>query len=96
MNPEVDELRQSVAREVEIARGPPIPGSEKAAAAAAVGDSIDVDGNDISDIQRLVEEREHRGELVAQRRGKDIEELMIGICVVWIMYMRFARRAEVG
>ncbi|WVO21992.1 mRNA 3'-end-processing protein RNA14 [Cryptococcus decagattii] len=94
LNPEVDELRQNVAREVEIARGPPIPGSEKAATAAAVGDSIDVDGNDISDIQRLVEEREQRGELVAQRRGKDVEELMIGISVVWIMYMRFARRAE--
>ncbi|OWZ63165.1 mRNA 3'-end-processing protein RNA14 [Cryptococcus neoformans] len=94
LNPEVDELRQNVAREIEIARGPPIPGSEKAAAAAAVGDSIDVDGNDISDIQRLVEEREQRGELVAQRRGKDIEELMVGISVVWIMYMRFARRAE--
>jgi len=52
--------------------------------------------NGVSDIVRLVEEREARGRMVAERRGKDVEELATAMSIVWIMYMRFVRRAEVG
>ncbi|ODO03341.1 hypothetical protein L198_02186 [Cryptococcus wingfieldii CBS 7118] len=93
LNPEVDQLRKEIVKEVEIARGPPIPNAEKAQSAAAAGD-VDMDGNDLQEIQKLVDERENRGRLVAERRGRDVDELMIGISVVWNMYMRFARRAE--
>ncbi|WVQ71644.1 hypothetical protein IAR50_001184 [Cryptococcus sp. DSM 104548] len=93
LNPEVDQLRIEVAKEVETARGPPIPNAEKVQSAAAAGD-VDMDGNDVQAIQKLVDEREERGRLVAERRGRDVEELMVGISVVWNMYMRFARRAE--
>lgn len=48
------------------------------------------------DAQALIEEREERGRLVAERRGKDVESLAAAIGVVWVMYMRFARRAEVS
>ena len=42
----------------------------------------------------LAEERETRGEFVAARRGKDVADLEACAGVVWVMYMRFARRAE--
>jgi len=46
------------------------------------------------EIARLVEEREARGKMVADRRGKDVDASSTAIGVVWVMYMRFARRAE--
>ncbi|WVQ78099.1 hypothetical protein IAT38_000180 [Cryptococcus sp. DSM 104549] len=90
LNPEVDDLRKKIAVEVEIARGPPIPGADTAVA----GGDVDMNGNETSEAQKLAEEREARGRLVAERRGKDVEQAMVGISMVWIMYMRFARRAE--
>ncbi|WVO12857.1 hypothetical protein L204_100465 [Cryptococcus depauperatus] len=92
LNPDVDELRNKTAREVQAAQGPPIPGAENAVV-GKIG-NLDEDSNEAQQIQVLVEEREKRGQLVAEARAKDVEELMISISVVWNMYMRFARRAE--
>ncbi|KAK8869830.1 hypothetical protein IAR55_000398 [Kwoniella newhampshirensis] len=83
--PEIDDLKKVIAQEVETARGPEIPGSN--------GGDVDMNGES-SEIAKLVEERDARGKLVAERRGKEVEELQIGLSLVWNMYMRFARRAE--
>lgn len=50
-------------------------------------------GPEVADAE-LAEERETRGKLVATRRGKDVADLAACAGVVWVMYMRFARRAE--
>jgi len=52
-----------------------------------------VKGPEVADAE-LAEERENRGKLVAARRGKDVADLEACVGVVWVMYMRFARRAE--
>jgi cleavage stimulation factor subunit 3 len=85
LSADIEKLKVTVAAEVDTARGPEIN------ATANVGD-IDMDG----EITRLVEEREERGKLVAERRGREVDELCTSAGVVWIMYMRFARRAEVS
>lgn len=84
---EVDELKTTIEAEVEAALGPEIPNSTQ------VGD----DDNDVSaETARLVSEREARGKAVRDSRGQEVEELQTAITVVWIMYMRFARRSEVS
>ncbi|WRT67126.1 uncharacterized protein IL334_004092 [Kwoniella shivajii] len=88
LSPEIDELRKVIEREVANAKGPEIPPP------AGLGNDITMDGDGISEYQRMVEERENRGKLVEERRGKEVEELMKGVNVGWIMYMRFARRVE--
>ncbi|OCF36522.1 hypothetical protein I316_01772 [Kwoniella heveanensis BCC8398] len=85
--PEIDGLKKTIAREVEAAKGPEIPNS------SSIGD-INMDGEGASEVQKMVEEREARGRLVEERRGKEVDELVRGVNVAWIMYMRFARRAE--
>ncbi|WWC69469.1 uncharacterized protein I206_103409 [Kwoniella pini CBS 10737] len=86
LTPEIDDLKKTIEREVEIAKGPEIP--------PAVGNDVNMDGDGISEHQKMVEERENRGKLVEERRGKEVEDLMKGVNVGWIMYMRFARRSE--
>jgi len=87
MSSEIEDLKSVVIVEVDAARGPEIP------LPANNGDII-MDGP--TDAELLVEERETRGKLVEERRGKDVAELATAAGVVWIMYMRFARRAEVS
>lgn len=82
LNVEIDELKLTVSKEVEIARGPEIP-----AAAHELN-------NEESDYARLVRERDERGRLVQERRGRDIDDAKAALGIVWVMYMRFARRAE--
>jgi cleavage stimulation factor subunit 3 len=84
LDTEIEELTATVAAEVEVARGPEIP----------IASAMEFDTGDDSDIGRLVREREDRGKLVQERRGKDIDEVKTATGVVWVMYMRFARRAE--
>jgi len=86
LDTEIEQLTEQVAAEVEVARGPAIP----------LASDPDFDNTEDSDVGRLVREREERGKLVQERRGKDIEEVKTALGVVWVMYMRFARRAEVG
>ncbi|WWD10146.1 hypothetical protein V865_008280 [Kwoniella europaea PYCC6329] len=86
LSPEIDDLKKVIEREVEMAKGPEIP--------PVAGGDITMDGDGLSEYQRMVEERENRGKLVEERRGKQLQELSRGINVGWIMYMRFARRAE--
>ena len=86
--PEIDELKASVAAEVDRARGPEINRPS--------ADEVAMNGDDgLAEVTKLIDERESRGKLVAERRGKDVMDLAIAVNVVWIMYMRFARRAEV-
>ncbi|ORY33805.1 hypothetical protein BCR39DRAFT_519303 [Naematelia encephala] len=84
LQPEIDELKITVAAEVDAARGPEIP--------APLDGTIDDEV--ASETARLIEEREARGRLVEERRGQDVDALATAASVVWIMYMRFARRAE--
>ncbi|KAL7423926.1 mRNA 3'-end-processing protein rna14 [Cryptotrichosporon argae] len=81
LNADIDTLKADVAAEIEAARGPEILAS---AHAAEEGDEL----------ARLIREREERGEDVAQRRAGEVVERATAASVVWIMYMRFARRAE--
>lgn len=83
LNTETEDMRVQVASEVEVARGPEIP----------VQADNDMNGEE-SDYARLVREREERGKLVQERRGKDIENSKTAAGIVWVYYMRFARRAE--
>lgn len=85
---DLDEFKLTVAAEIDIARGPEIP-----APPSGLGD---IEMNDGTDVARLIEEREMRGNEVAERRGRDVESVATTFSVAWIMYMRFARRAEVG
>lgn len=87
VNAEIDELKVTVAAEVERARGPEIP----AQPTSEVGNDAEE-----SDVARMVRERNERGRLVQERRGKDVEEAKTAAGVVWVMYMRFARRSEVS
>jgi cleavage stimulation factor subunit 3 len=83
----VDELKSTIEAEVNAARGPEI--------SAPVG-GVDDEMNGVDEAARLVEEREARGKLVLERRGREVSEVETAIGVVWVMYMRFARRSEVS
>jgi cleavage stimulation factor subunit 3 len=87
LNPEIDDLKKKVEQEIETAKGPEIVQPQ--------GGDVDMIGDELSEVQKLIEERENRGNLVAERRGKDVQDLATAVGVVWVMYMRFARRAEV-
>ncbi|KAK4688663.1 cleavage stimulation factor subunit 3, partial [Tremellales sp. Uapishka_1] len=77
--PEIDELKVQVAADVAVAKGPEINALP--------------DGDEMA-VTRLQEERENRGKKVADTLGIGVDEAMAGLSLVWIMYMRFARRAE--
>ena len=87
--PDIDELKNIVSAEVDVARGPEI-------IAPSIDNNGDIEMNGRSEISKLVEEREARGQMVAERRGKDVDEMATAMGVIWVMYMRFARRAEVS
>jgi cleavage stimulation factor subunit 3 len=87
LSTEVDELKSTIDAEVNAARGPEI--------SAPVG-GVDDEMNGADEAARLVEEREARGKLVLERRGREVSEVETAIGVVWVMYMRFARRSEVS
>jgi cleavage stimulation factor subunit 3 len=77
-----DEANRMMGPEINPAAVPPAPSPEEE------------DQRD-AEIQRLVDERLSRGEPVLARRQKEVDDLKTAISLVWIMYMRFARRAEV-
>lgn len=93
LNKEVEELQIQVEQEINIARGPDIPLETNGAAGNGNSMDMDVDG-EMSHAQKMIEERDARVKLVTERRGKDVEDVKKAIGVVWVMYMRFARRAE--
>lgn len=89
LSTDVDELKEVIVQEVAIAKGPEIPQPQ--------AEGMDVDGEGPqATYNRLTDEREERGRLVQERRGREVEELCTAMGVVWVMYMRFARRAEVS
>ena len=86
---DIDELTETIAREVIVAKGPEIPRPQ--------GDGMDIDGEGPqARYNTLNDEREERGRLVEERRGKEVEELAMAMGVVRVMYMRYKRRAEVS
>lgn len=85
VNVEIDDLTKQVEREIEIARGPEVP--------ITAQHDLEIDGEE-SDVARLVREREERGKAVAHRRKHDVDAAKTAAGIAWVMYMRFARRAE--
>jgi cleavage stimulation factor subunit 3 len=77
LNTDIDKLKLTVAAEVDNARGPEIN------TVASVGD-VDLDG----EIARLVEEREDRGKMVAERRGKEVDELCTSASMDYVHAVR--------
>lgn len=86
---DMDALNDRIAQEVIAAKGPEIP--------RPATDGMDIDGEGpMAVYNRVMDEREERGRLVSERRGKEADELRNAMGVVWVMYMRYARRAEVS
>jgi cleavage stimulation factor subunit 3 len=86
---DIDVLTETIAREVIVAKGPEIPRPQ--------GEGMDIDGEGPqARYNALSDEREERGRLVQERRGREVEELAMAMGVVWVMYMRYTRRAEVS
>ena len=83
---EVEELQKTVAAEVEAARGPEIPDAPQ-----TTDDEIQMSDQ----MARLVQERETRGKMVEERRGKEVKDIENAISITWVMYMRCTRRSEV-
>ncbi|KAI9638306.1 putative cleavage stimulation factor, 77kDa subunit [Dioszegia hungarica] len=84
---DMDALNDRIAQEVIAAKGPEIP--------RPATDGMDIDGEGpMAVYNRVMDEREERGRLVSERRGKEADELRNAMGVVWVMYMRYARRAE--
>lgn len=83
---EVEELQKTVAAEVEAARGPEIPNAPQ-----NTDDEIQMSDQ----MARLVQERENRGKMVEERRGKEVKDIEHAISITWVMYMRCTRRSEV-
>ena len=84
---EVEDLQKTVSAEVEMAEGPEIPNAPQ-----STDDEIQMSDQ----MKRLVEEREGRGKLVEQRRGKEVGDIETAISISWVMYMRCTRRSEVS
>ena len=84
---EVEDLQKTVSAEVEAAKGPEIPNAPQ---------TTDDEINMSDQMKRLVEEREARGKMVEQRRGKEVTEIETAISISWIMFMRSTRRSEVS
>lgn len=84
LNTEIDDIKSRVAADVEAAKGPEI---------VQTGTDADMIGED-TDYARSVREREERGKVAAERRQKDVDDVLSALGVVWVMYLRFARRAE--
>jgi cleavage stimulation factor subunit 3 len=84
---EVEDLQKIVIAEVEAAKGPEIPNAPQ---------TTDDEINMSDQMKRLVEEREGRGKIVEQRRGKEVIDIETAISISWIMYMRCTRRSEVS
>lgn len=89
---EIDKLRKTINEEVEEAKGPEIEDDEVEFLRA---DDEDMDGAELSETQKRKMEREARGKEVVDRRQKELDDLVTAAGVIWIMYMRFARRSEV-
>lgn len=89
LNEDIDKLKVKIAAEVETAKGPEIKGNSG-------NEDVDMTGDEMSETQKLIEEREARGKLVEERRSRDVTDLATAAGVVWVMYMRFARRSEVS
>ena len=90
---EIDKLKKSINEEVDEAKGPEIEDDEVEFLRA---DDEDMDGAELSETQKRKMEREARGKAVVDRRQKELDDLVTAAGVIWIMYMRFARRTEVG
>jgi cleavage stimulation factor subunit 3 len=89
---EIDKLKTSISEEVDQAKGPEIEDEE---VELIKRDDEDMDGAELSETQKRRAEREARGQAVVDRRQRELEDLVTAAGVIWIMFMRFARRAEV-
>lgn len=90
---EIDKLKKSISEEVDEAKGPEIEDDEVEFLRA---DDEDMDGAELSETQKRKAEREARGKAVIDRRQKELDDLVTAAGVIWVMYMRFARRTEVS
>jgi cleavage stimulation factor subunit 3 len=104
LSAEASSLQAVLEKEVAAAMGPEVPKPETGvpesdtnANANGNGNGMDVDEDAFapqSEYTRQVAERERRGEAVKDRRGKEVQDVKEAMGVVWVMYMRFARRSE--
>lgn len=88
-------IRASTAEEVSSA----LATLDEKFAAQAGQTQVGSDGNemDAAETKRSQdEERRLKEDEIKERRGKDLEEAEKAAGLVWIMYMRFARRSEVS
>jgi cleavage stimulation factor subunit 3 len=85
----IDKLKVSIEKEVEQAKGPEIPVDENE-------EDIEMVGAGPSETRKKQMERDARGQAVRDRRAVEVEDLTTAAGVIWVMYMRFVRRAEVG
>lgn len=92
---EIDKLKDSITEEVEAAQGPEIESDDADGVnRAADDDDMEGAGVELSETQKKKLEREQRGTAVREKRQKELDDLVTAAGVIWIMYMRFARRTE--
>ena len=108
LSSEAATLQAALEKEVAAAMGPEIPKPESgiptdsttgAPSANGGGGGMEIDDDKDafapqSEYTRQVADRQRRGDEVKERRGKEVEEAKEAMGVVWVMYMRFARRCE--
>ena len=101
LSTEAASIQSLLERDLVAQMGPEIPKPDSSATRTESntngGGNMDVDEDAFapqSEYTRLVAEREQRGERVKEVRGKEVQEVKDAMGVVWVMYMRFARRAE--
>jgi cleavage stimulation factor subunit 3 len=90
---EIDKLKVAIAEEVDQAKGPEIEDDEVEFLRA---EDEDMEGAELSETQKRKAEREARGQAVVDRRQKELDDLVTAAGVIWIMYIRFARRTDVS
>lgn len=87
----VQKLRAAIEAEVAQAQGPEI---ELSGEEVKLDTDEDMDVSELSEAQRLAHDREARGKEVRDRRQKEVDDILSAAGVIWIMYIRFARRSE--
>ncbi len=88
----IEKARTSVEKEAQATMGPEIPIEDD----APKDEDIEMIGAGPTGPAKARIEREARGQTVRSRRAKEIEDLVTAGGIIWVMYMRFVRRAEVS
>ena len=95
LQPTLEKTKASITDEIAAAVATVV---EAVAPRKAAGNQLIIDPSepDLAELKRAQdEERRAKADEIRTRRDKETDELEKGVALVWIMYMRFARRAEV-